>query len=200
VSALFPLFLKLEGRPVLLVGGGNVAATKLASLREAHATVTVVAPEVLPEILQSGSTVHARAFQSSDLDGIWFVVSAATPAVNREVSRVAAERRIFVNAVDDPEQASAYTGGVVRRGGVTLSISTSGEAPALAGLLREALEAALPEELTAWVEAARVARPGWKASGLPLADRRPALLHLLNGIYERRGPQPAEHLLTEAPR
>jgi uroporphyrin-III C-methyltransferase/precorrin-2 dehydrogenase/sirohydrochlorin ferrochelatase len=69
---------------------------------------------------------------------------------------------------------------------VTLSVSTSGQAPALAGLLREALDAALPEDLEAWVETARRVRPGWKASGLPLADRRPALLRLLNGIYDRR--------------
>jgi uroporphyrin-III C-methyltransferase/precorrin-2 dehydrogenase/sirohydrochlorin ferrochelatase len=187
MSALFPLFLKLGARPVLLVGGGPVAASKLASLLEAGAPVTVVAPEVLPAIVDSGVTVLARPFRPSDLDGIWLVVSAATPDVNREVAREASERRIFVNAVDDPEQASAYTGGVVRRGGVTISISTSGQAPAIAGLLREGLEAALPDDLEEWVETARRARPEWKARRISFAERRPALLRLLNGIYERRG-------------
>jgi uroporphyrin-III C-methyltransferase / precorrin-2 dehydrogenase / sirohydrochlorin ferrochelatase len=191
MNALFPLFLKLESRPVLLVGGGRVAAAKLASLHEAKALVTVVAPDVLPGILRSGATVHARPFRPADLDGMWFVVSAATPEVNRDVARTASERRVFVNAVDEPEQATAYTGGVLRRGGVTLSISTAGQAPALAGLLREALEAALPSDLDAWVETARIARPGWKARSVPLANRRPALLSLLNGIYERRGVHPA---------
>jgi uroporphyrin-III C-methyltransferase / precorrin-2 dehydrogenase / sirohydrochlorin ferrochelatase len=187
MSALFPLFLKLESRPVLLVGGGRVAATKLASLREARASVTVVAPKVLPGILRSGVTVHARPFRPADLDGVWLVVSAATMEANREVARAASERRVFVNAVDDPEQATAYTGGILRRGGVTLSISTAGQAPALAGLLREALEAALPSDLDAWVETARIARPDWKTRCVPLAERRPALLSLLNRIYEQRG-------------
>jgi uroporphyrin-III C-methyltransferase / precorrin-2 dehydrogenase / sirohydrochlorin ferrochelatase len=199
MSTLFPLFLKLEGRPVLLVGGGRVAAAKLTSLQDARASVTVVAPEVLPEILRSAATVHVRPFRPADLDGVWFVVSAATPEVNREVARAASERRVFVNAVDDPEQATAYTGGVLRRGGVTLSISTAGQAPALAGLLREGLDAALPRDLDAWVETARIARPRWKASGVPLADRRPALLRLLNGIYERRGlAYPGAHPAAEA--
>ena len=96
------------------------------------------------------------AFAPADLDGVWLVVAAATPEVNREVrGRGRRPRRVFVNAVDDPAAASAYLGGVVRRGGVTIAISTEGRAPALAGLLREALEAVIPDEVGAWVEEAR---------------------------------------------
>ena len=68
-------------------------------------------------------------------------MAAATPEVNRDVARLAEARHVFVNAVDDPPNATAYLGGVVRRDGVTLAISTAGHAPALAGLLREALDA-----------------------------------------------------------
>ncbi|HEY2432062.1 MAG TPA: bifunctional precorrin-2 dehydrogenase/sirohydrochlorin ferrochelatase [Vicinamibacterales bacterium] len=182
---LFPLFLKLEGRRVLVVGGGPVAASKLASLRAAGADVLVVAPEVCASIRETDVQIAQRPFEDADLDTAWLVVAAATPAVNARVARAAEERQIFVNAVDDPANASAYLGGVVRRSGVTLAISTSGEAPALAGLLREGLDRLLPADLDRWGEAARDARRDWKAGQVPMADRRPLLLDALNAIYDR---------------
>jgi uroporphyrin-III C-methyltransferase/precorrin-2 dehydrogenase/sirohydrochlorin ferrochelatase len=126
---------------------------------------------------------YQRPFEPADLDGKWFAVAAAPPAVNREVALAAEKRRVFVNAVDDADSASAYLGGVVRKAGVTLAVSTDGRAPALAGLLREALEAVLPEDLDTWVDAARDLRAQWKAAGVPIADRRPLLLRALNQLY-----------------
>jgi uroporphyrin-III C-methyltransferase/precorrin-2 dehydrogenase/sirohydrochlorin ferrochelatase len=182
-AALFPAFLKLAGRPVLVVGGGNVAAAKLPALAEAGAVVTVVAPEVRPEIVAAAAAVRRRAFVPADLEGAWFVVAAATPEVNEQVARAAEDRRVFVNAVDDPQRASVYLGGVVRRGGVTFAISTAGHAPALAGLLREGLDAVLPRELGAWVAEARRLKPVWRRDAVPLGQRRPALLRALNRLY-----------------
>jgi siroheme synthase-like protein len=188
VSGLFPAFLKLEGRPVLLVGAGPVAASKLDGLLAAGARVTVVAPAVRPEIERAPVQVERRAFIPTDLDGKFFAIAAATPAVNREV-RIAAEARfLFVNAVDDVENASLYLGGVLRRGGVTVAVSTDGRAPALAGLLREGLEAVIPEELEAWVLEATRLRARQKAEGLPMALRRPLLLEALNRLYADRAP------------
>ncbi len=194
---LLPVFLKLGGRRVLLVGGGTVGAAKLDVLRRAGADVTVVAPAVHPSIRAAGVRVQARAFAESDLDAVWFVVAAATPEVNRAVSRAAERRRIFVNAVDDPPNASAYLGGVVRRSGVTVAISTNGDAPALAGLLREGLDALLPTDLDDWIETARRLRPKWKARNTPMPERRPQLLEALIGLYEhtelpRRSPYHAD--------
>jgi len=103
------------------------------------------------------------------------------------VAREAEARGIFVNAVDDPPNASAYLGGIVRRDGVTVAISTNGDAPALAGLLREALDAVLPPELDRWMDTARDVRAEWLASGVPMPERRPLLLRALNALYERRG-------------
>jgi len=183
VSALFPAFLKLEGRPVLLVGGGPVAASKLEGLLAAGAKVTVVAPELRPEIERAAVQVRRRAFAPADLEGVFFAIAAATPAVNREVRLAAEERALFVNAVDDVENASLYLGGVLRRGGVTLAVSTDGVAPALAGLLREALEAVIPAEMEAWVEEARRVRDRQKAEGIPMVRRRPLLLEALNRLY-----------------
>lgn len=183
----YPVFLRLAGRPVLLVGGGQVAAQKLPGLLEAGAQVTVVAPELRPEFRHTaGVALHARAFEPGDLEGAWFVVAAATPEVNRAVAAAAAARRVFVNAVDDQANASAFLGGVVQRAGVTLAISTGGAAPALAGLLREALESVLPDDLDEWLAVARQCRARWLAEGRPMAARRPLLLEALNALYAER--------------
>jgi uroporphyrin-III C-methyltransferase/precorrin-2 dehydrogenase/sirohydrochlorin ferrochelatase len=186
VSSLFPAFLKLEGRSVLLVGGGSVARSKLRALLAAGARVRVVAPEIHPEILASGASTERRRFLAADLDGVWLAIAAATPEVNRAVALAAETRRVFVNAVDDPGSASAYLGGVVRKGGVVVAVSTEGQAPALAGLLREALEATLPDDVAAWVEAATALRARQKQAGIPLERRRPALLEELNRLYAPR--------------
>jgi uroporphyrin-III C-methyltransferase/precorrin-2 dehydrogenase/sirohydrochlorin ferrochelatase len=185
-AALFPVFLKLAGRRVLVVGGGPVATSKIDALVAAGAEITVVAPVMTAGIDTSPVTRHRREFRADDVEGVWLVVAAATPEVNREVARAAEARGVFVNAVDDPPNATAYLGGVVRRAGVTLAISTSGHAPALAGLLREALDAVLPADLDRWVEEARAIRPRWIAKRVPMADRRPQLLRALNALYARR--------------
>jgi siroheme synthase-like protein len=183
---LFPTFLKLGGRRVLLVGGGAVAAGKLGGLLQAGARVTVVAPDVVPEIVAAPVEIARRPFEASDVDGVCFVVAAAPPHVNREVASAADARGIFVNAVDDLASASAYAGAVLRRAGVTIAISTDGQAPALAGLVREALEALLPEDLDDWMACAREARREWLEKRVPMAERRPLLLEALNRVYEQR--------------
>jgi uroporphyrin-III C-methyltransferase / precorrin-2 dehydrogenase / sirohydrochlorin ferrochelatase len=183
---MYPVFLNLEGRRVVLVGGGPVAAGKLIGLLAEGAVVTVVAPEIRPDMDRQGVTLQRRAFEPRDLDDAWWVVAAASPEVNRAVAEAAAERRIYVNAVDDPEHATAYLGGVVRREGVTIAISTDGRAPALAGLLREALDAWLPVDLDRWMSAADEARKTWKRDSVPMDSRRPQLLEALNRLYEQK--------------
>jgi uroporphyrin-III C-methyltransferase/precorrin-2 dehydrogenase/sirohydrochlorin ferrochelatase len=184
---LFPAFLKLADRPVVIVGGGPVATAKLSALLEANARVTVVAPEVTPTIAGSGVTIRRRSFIASDLDDAWLAVAAAPRGVNRVVAEAAETRRVFVNAVDDPPHASVYLGGVVRRGGVTVAISTNGQAPALAGLIRQALETLLPEdEVERWMSVARDQRAEWTLAGIPIDQRRPLLLRALASLYEDR--------------
>jgi uroporphyrin-III C-methyltransferase/precorrin-2 dehydrogenase/sirohydrochlorin ferrochelatase len=181
MSTLLPLFLKLDGRKVVVVGGGPVAASKAQALHDAGAHVTVVAPDVHADLERF--TVVRREFIDSDLDGAWLVIAAAIADVNRQVSAAADARRIFCNAVDDPQSASAYMGGVVRRGGATVAISTDGAAPALAGLLREGLDAVLPQELDEWLTLAREERQKWRAAGVDMKRRRPLLLEKLNEAY-----------------
>jgi len=180
---LFPLFLKLAGRRVVVVGAGPMAAGKVKSLLDAGAQVTVVAPEIRPELERTEITLVRRAFRPPDLDGAWLVVAAAPPEVNRQVRAAAEPRGVFVNAIDHPETCSAYAGAVLMRGGLTVAISSNGEAPALAGLLREALETVLPDDLERWLVEARAQRKKWRAEGVPMPKRRPLLLQALNALY-----------------
>jgi siroheme synthase-like protein len=184
---MYPVFLDLRGLPVVVVGGGPVAASKLDGLLAAGARVTVVAPEIIAAIRARDVTLIERAFVPTDLDGARWVVAAATREVDRDVAAAAAVRGLFVNAADDKAAASAYLGGVVRRGDVTIAISTGGVAPALAGLLREALDAVLPDGpdgIDRWVDVAREARAAWQRSGVPIAQRRPLLLGALMRLHE----------------
>jgi uroporphyrin-III C-methyltransferase/precorrin-2 dehydrogenase/sirohydrochlorin ferrochelatase len=180
---LYPVFLKLEGLPVVVVGGGPVAASKLRGLLDAGAKVTVIAPHIVDEMGTGNVTWIKSEFRPAHLAGARWVVAAATPEVNRDVASAAAARGLFVNAVDDPAAATAYLGGVVRRGPIELAISTGGLAPALAGLLREALDAILPADLERWIVVATAARHDWKRDGVPMAERRPLLLRALDRIY-----------------
>ncbi len=183
---LFPLFLKLTGRRVVLVGGGIVASEKLRHLLDVGADVTVVAPDVVPAVEAAPVTVVRRGFCASDLEGAWLVVAAAPADVNRVVAAAAAERRIFLNAVDDPASATAYAAAVLRRDELTVAISTDGAAPALAGLLREALDALIPRDVVDWLAAARRARVEWLRDGVRMSERRPLLLQTLNHLYDDR--------------
>ena len=200
MSVTFPAFLDLTARHVVVVGGGPVAASKIETLLAAGARVTVVAPEIHPEIERAGVEIVRREFRGEDLDGAWWVVAAAPPAVNRQVRAAADARRVFVNAVDDPQNATAYLGGVVRRDGVTIAISTGGRAPALAGLLREALDAFLPREIDAWLKASDDARRVWRAQRTPMEARRPRLLAVLNALYASKSqiPDPKTQIPSRA--
>jgi len=180
--SLYPVFLKLDGERVVVIGGGTVAAGKLDGLLAAAARITVVAPRVLDSIRRRVTVVEAE-FEPAHLAGARWVVAAATPEVNREVAAAATARGLFCNAVDDPAVATAYLGGVVRRGDVELAITTGGAAPALAGLLREALDALLPHDLERWIDVAIEARREWKHARVPMPERRPLLLRALHKLY-----------------
>ncbi len=175
---------------MLVVGGGPVALGKVRALLEAGAVVALVAPQIDPELealeKKGNISIARRSFERNDVEGSWLVVAAAPPAVNRSVAAAAESLRLFVLAVDDTSAASAYGAGTLRRGGVTVAVSTDGRAPALAGLLREGLEAVLPDDLESWTAEAERQRAAWRASGVPMAERRPRLLEALNRLYDER--------------
>ena len=175
MERFYPIFLNLEDKPVIVIGGGHVAAEKVAGLRRAGARITLVAPELLPELAalrDTGEIEHiARAWQESDLDGDWAVVMVATDdgAVNREASEASRKRRIWVNAADDPVNCDFILPSVVRKGKITLAASTAGSSPALARRLREELEAYLTDDMPALADLLAEVRKEVRARKLAVA-------------------------------
>ena len=184
-NAAYPLFLRLSGKQIVLVGGGPVALEKALPLVEAGAVLRVVAPQVTPALAAVASEVRSRPFEDKDLDGAWLAVAAAPPEVNRDVRVAADARRIFLLAVDDVASCSAIGAARLRRGALTVAISSDGHAPALVALLRRAIDAVLPDDIEAWLAVASRERHEWKRAGVPMSERRPRLLSALNALYER---------------
>lgn len=155
--SLLPIFLKLRGRKCLVVGGGSVAESKIESLLLSEAQVLVIAPEVnatVAEWVRAGRLIWwEKTFDPADLDGIFLVIAATNvPEVNHLVYRLAEERSILCNAVDDPKYCHFYYGAVVRRGPLQIAISTNGLSPALAQRLRRELEQQFGPEYEGWLE------------------------------------------------
>jgi len=175
---VYPIFLKLESVPCLVVGGGTVAARKVRGLLAAGARVTVVSPEATAEMaslaLAGKIAWQRRPFAAGDLAGFRLAIAAtSSKAVNARVYEEAARLGIPVNAVDDPQHSSFFVPSVVRRGLLTLAISTSGAVPYLARRLREHLESRFYPELAQEVEELRAVRGRLAACG---PDQKTALL------------------------
>jgi uroporphyrin-III C-methyltransferase/precorrin-2 dehydrogenase/sirohydrochlorin ferrochelatase len=144
-----PVFLKIEDRPCLVVGGGKVAARKATLLNRAGARITVVTPaacgEVKTLVEQGAVTCVEREFRETDMDGVVLVIAATDDeAVNRAVSELANQHRIPVNVVDNPELCSFIMPSVIDRSPVQVAVSTGGASPVLARLLRARLESFIP--------------------------------------------------------
>jgi len=144
-----PIFLKVEDRPCLVVGGGKVAARKVALLKRAGASITTVSPALCDELrvlLEQGAITHvARDFQGEDLDDCVLVIAATDDeAVNHAVSELANAQRIPVNVVDSPDLCSFIMPSIIDRSPVQIAVSTGGASPVLARLLRSRLESYIP--------------------------------------------------------
>ena len=144
----YPIFLDINKRSCLVVGGGQVALRKIRLMRKAGAKITVVSPEIDPEIIQEfGEEIQhkARRFEAPDIEGHRLITAATNDAnVNAQVSRLAQQANIPVNVVDQPELCSFITPSIIDRSPVSIAISTGGAAPVLARVLRSKLEAYIP--------------------------------------------------------
>ena len=180
---LFPIFLKLTGRPCIVIGAGHLAESKIESLQTANARVTVIAPAATERIVamaESGEvTWHQREYATGDLAGQFLVVAATSVStVNRAVFAEAEAAGILINAVDDPPFCDFYFPSVVRRGDLQIAISTSGESPALAQRLRKEINSLLPLDTGDWLaELGNLRREVLQME--PLNEARKELLHQL---------------------
>ena len=171
-----PVFLELRGQPVLLVGGGPVAARKAALLQAAGARLKVVAPERCAELAelcaQPGTEYLATGFKPAHLDGCVFAVAATGAAdVNQQVAAAGRAARIFVNVVDDQAAGNCLMPAIVDRSPVIVAIGTGGASPTLARRLRASIETLLPERLGELARAAGERRAQLRAA-LPALTAR----------------------------
>ncbi len=156
-APLFPMFLKLEGRNCLVLGAGSVGEQKIRGLIDCGADVRVVAPTASAAVREWAGRGElawvTRAFEVSDLDGVFLVVAATSSAeVNHVIYREAQAHGILCNVVDDPPYCDFYYPAVVRRGQLQIAISTSGLSPALAQRIRKQFELEFPEVYGDWLE------------------------------------------------
>jgi siroheme synthase-like protein len=190
--SLFPIFVKLQGRLVVVVGGGEIAFGKIDGLLRAGAKVRVIAPEVRPsfaEAIRDGKIEWLRRkFQSDDIAGATLAIAATSaPGVNAAVYREAEARGILCNAVDDIENCHFYYGSIVQRGDLQIAISTNGKSPALARRLRQELEQQFGPEYEMWLEWLGAARELLRtADGGGTESNKQRLHHLASKpVYER---------------
>lgn len=181
--SLFAMFVKLQGRLVVVIGGGSIAEGKITGLLAAGARVRVISPVLTPALAEQVPDRKIewlpRVFEPGDLSGAHLVIAATSaPGVNEAVFREAEARGIFCNAVDDIEHCHFYYGSVVQRGDLQIVISTNGKSPALAQRLRQELEAQFGPEYEAWLEWLGAARELLRAAS-PDPDSNKKLLHQL---------------------
>jgi precorrin-2 dehydrogenase/sirohydrochlorin ferrochelatase len=181
--SLYPIFLKLEGHKVLIVGGGLIAEQKIEAVLRSATDVTVVAPEITPRIRLWAHQGHIKyqgiEFRPGMTSGYFLVISCTdSEETNRTVYQEARENGALANAVDDPGYCDFYAPAVVNRGEFQIAISTNGNSPALSQYVRKKLEKEFGPEYESWI--------GWLGrmrqairGALPRSERRKELLHLL---------------------
>jgi len=182
----YPLCLiGLENQRSVVVGGGKVALRKVKGLAEAGATVTVISPEVIPELQAMAAANHiellTRAYQTGDLRNAYLVIAATdNPAVNQAIWEEANQHRCLVNVVDDPHHSNFILPAVVRRGDFTIAISTGGSSPALAKKLKEQFDHSIEPEYADFVAILAELRPDLIHHYAAVDDRLQAALDLID--------------------
>ena len=154
----YPVYLNLAGKRCVILGGGAIAQGKLAALRDAGASITVISPQSTDGIKRAAQRGHVtllqREYQPGDLEGAFIAVAATNVwHVNRQIYEEAEERGVLLNVVDDPDQCTFIAPSIVRRDPITLAISTGGASPALARKMRETLS---EDKVLQWADLADV--------------------------------------------
>lgn len=185
MSHLYPVFLNLADKTCLIVGGGQVAERKAASLMEHEARVRLVSPRVEKNIAawaQDGLVDWIpREFQIQDLEGVFMVfIATDTWQLNQEIASLCREQGILVNAVDDPPNCDFYVPSVLRRNSLAIAVSTEGKSPLYAARLRRELEDIVGPEHGEYVDILGRLRKEVKDSDLDITQRREIFSRLVD--------------------
>ena len=183
MTSLFPMFMKLEGRRLLVVGAGKVGEPKIAGLLETGARILVVALEpsaAVKEWAREGKIeLDVRAFRSDDLDGVFLaVVATSSRTLNERIYNEAQKRGVLCNVVDVPDLCDFFYPSIVRRGDLQIAVSTAGQSPSLAQKIRQQLEKQFGPAYASWVAELGETRKLILASDLD-RERKLDLLHSL---------------------
>jgi precorrin-2 dehydrogenase / sirohydrochlorin ferrochelatase len=203
MSRFYPLYLDIKGKKCVIVGGGKVAYRKACSLKEAGADVTVISPDICPEMSNEKElTLINKSYDESCLDGAMLVIAATDDeGVNKKVSLDAGKRNIIVNVVDRPELCTFIVPATVKRGELCISISTGGASPALAKNIREELEAVFGPEYGEYINLLTRMRDIAMSDVKDNAKRRRVLQRLAEKdileILKTKGTEEAEAKMRE---
>ena len=183
MTNLFPMFMKLTGKQVLVVGAGKVGEPKIGGLIDTGASIHVVAIDAGSQVREWAAAgkieLEIRPFAVRDLEGVFLaVVATASNHLNQFIYREAQRRGVLCNVVDVPEYCDFFYPAVVQRGQLQIAISTAGQSPSLAQKLRQQLERQFGEGYAAWVEQLGETRRLILASDLD-KKRKSDLLHSL---------------------
>lgn len=178
--AYFPFFVDIAGADGLVIGGGTVALRKVEKLLPYAPRLTLIAPDIRPELEQiPGLTILRRAAQPQDLEGRAFVIAAAGDrAVNAELSRLCRERNIPVNVVDNKQESFFLFPCLIKRGSLSVGISTGGDSPSAAIYWKERFGALIPDEMEEILDYLALARLTIKET-VPQLKQREAILKAL---------------------
>ncbi|HLG78498.1 MAG TPA: bifunctional precorrin-2 dehydrogenase/sirohydrochlorin ferrochelatase [Ktedonobacteraceae bacterium] len=173
----YPIMLNIRGRLALVIGGDRVAAEKAAALSASGANVTVMSLEFceeLQELAQNHAvTLRYKAYAPGDLAGVFVVVASSTydPVLSEAIWQEAQERNMLINIVDLPARCNFIVPSILRRGPLTISVSTEGSSPGMAKRIRQRLEDLFPPAYTNYMRIAGVVRAYIKDKGLTYAQR-----------------------------
>ena len=153
----FPLFLNLENRKVLIVGGGKIANDKLEKLLNFTDNITIIAPKILPQIieqsLKNNLTMHKKNYEKGDIGGFDIVIVATDNIqLQKKIWEESRGKGIFVNSVDLPEYCDFFFGSFIKEGDLTIAISTSGASPAVSKYLKRYIQTLIPKNLSQFLK------------------------------------------------
>lgn len=183
MTSLFPMFIKLEGKRVVVVGAGSVGEAKIGGLLETGARIRVIAREATAAVRdwarEGKIELELRLFAPTDLDGAFLaVVATSSRTLNERAYDEAQKRNVLCNVVDVPDLCDFFYPSIVRRGDLQIAVSTAGQSPSLAQKIRQQLERQFGPGYATWVAELGEARRLILASDLD-KDRKLDLLHSL---------------------
>ena len=192
IRPYYPVSLNIRGKKCVVIGGGKVALRKVKALLENGAEVQVISLSLCPELSELGRTkaikVLLKEYEPTDIRDVFLVIAATDKnSTNQKVATEARRQKILVNVVDTPEQSDFIVPSGLRRGNLTIAVSTNGVSPALARKVRTRLEQSFGEEYTSLTSLIKEVRSELKEKGITISDdgwQRALDLDLLLGLLQ----------------